>query len=118
MKKVHLDNQSKLQRTRSRIKQQINTPWRIFAALLTIFILSAAVSGAQAAIISKTNSEDGSADSDSLDRIVVFTETDFVLGSVISDVNISVNFEKISGTCPTHDGGSPFNREIFAYLTS
>ncbi len=87
-------------------------------AIFTLSILAASSQASTLSIVSKTNNTAGSADNSALTRDVTFTTSDFATGSVISDVNLSVSFEKISGTCPTHDGGWPFNREIYAFLTS
>ena len=108
----------KIQPSHAEQRRKASAPGRFLAlllAILTLVILSPATS---AATISKTNSTDGSADNSTLARTVTFSTADFVAGAVVSDVNISVNFEKISGTCPSHDGGFPFNREIYAFLTS
>ncbi|MCA9926076.1 MAG: cadherin repeat domain-containing protein, partial [Anaerolineales bacterium] len=89
-----------------------------FLVLMLLFSLGFFALIAGAANVSQTNSNDGFADNGTLTRTVTFTGTDFAAGSQINNVIVAVNFEKIDGTCPTHAGGAPYNREIYAYLTS
>ncbi len=88
------------------------------ALFMAAFTLTLITLGAEATTISKTNNTAGSADNSSIARSVIFTTDDFVTGSKISDVNISVNFEKVDGTCSAPGTGWPFNQEISAFLTS
>ena len=80
-----------------------------------------------AASVTKSNGTDGAADGNignELTRTVEFTTSDFSAGASISSVTATVQFAKIdapnAGSCFTtgHQGGSPFNREIYMYLTS
>ena len=96
-----------------------NLPSWLRAMLLALFAVSLITLGAEATTVSKTNNTAGFADDNTLTRTVIFTEDiDFVANSVIQDVNIAINFEKIDGTCPTHGGGNAYNGEIFMYLES
>lgn len=77
-----------------------------------------------AASVTKNDSTDGAADASSITRTVEFTTSDFSNNASISSVTASVQFAKIdaldAGSCFStgHQGGSPFNREVYMYLTS
>ena len=107
----------KTKKNKKTYSTQPMTTW-LRALFMAAFTLSLITLGAEATTISKTNNTAGSADNSIIARPVTFTTGDFVVGSSVSDVNISVNFEKLDGACSTHEGGWPFNREISALLTS
>ena len=98
--------------------------FRISLILLVLSLIILLPSLAYAASSTKTNATDGAVDNGELTRTVEFTTSDFSAGASISSVTATVQFDKIdapdAGSCFSigHQGGSPFNREIYMYLTS
>lgn len=94
----------------------------IILLMLTLIILLPSL--VYAASSTQTNGTDGAVDASSLTRTVEFTAVDFSGVATITSVVATVEFAKIdapdAGSCFTigHQGGSPFNREIYMYLTS
>ena len=91
-----------------------------FALILIVLLPSLAF----AASSTQNNPTDGAVDLGTLTRTVEFTTTDFPSAASISSVVATIEFAKIdapdAGSCFTigHQGGFPFNREIYVYLTS
>ncbi|VAW43361.1 hypothetical protein MNBD_CHLOROFLEXI01-2722 [hydrothermal vent metagenome] len=97
---------------------------RLSIILLTLSLIILLPSLTYAASSTKTNGTDGAVDASSLTRTVEFTAVDFSGTATITSVVATVQFAKIdapdAGSCFTigHQGGSPFNREVYIYLTS
>lgn len=109
---------------RSHRQRHTRITFSLLTGALFILIFGLIASGVSAASATKSNGTDGAADGGTLTRTVEFTGDDFSGNAAVSRVVATINFEKIDGvtasSCfsPGHGGGSPYNREIFAYLTS
>ena len=103
------------------------SPQRYFRLMFILLVFGLIVllpSLAYAATITKSSGTDGAADGSFITRTVEFTGADFTSGASISSVTATIQFAKIdapdAGSCFSvgHQDGSPFNREIYMYLTS
>ena len=98
--------------------------FRLFLVLLALSLAILLPSLANAATIIKSDGTDGAVDGSSLTRTVEYTTSDFSGTAVISKVTVSIEIEKIDGDFASecfitgYDGGSAFNREIYAVLSS
>jgi hypothetical protein len=91
----------------------------LVAALIAALALGTIISIAQAVQATQTNSTPGTADGSNITRSVEFTTTEFVAGSVITDVIAAVTFEKSNGTsCAAYTGGNVYYQEIYFLLRS
>lgn len=99
-----------------------------FFLFLTLALASTAQAGV---IVSRSNNAGAGVDGGLQIREITFPPGDFPAGATITNVDITINFEKIDGagpgsqfaTCaqlggPGHQGGNPWNGEIFMGLIS
>ena len=102
-------------------------PQRYFRSSLILLVLSLIIllpSLAYAASVTKSDGTDGVADGGTMTRTVEFTTSDFSAGASISSVTTTIQFAKIDAPNASdcfaggHQGGSPYNREVYMYLTS
>ncbi|MBK8903065.1 MAG: tandem-95 repeat protein [Anaerolineaceae bacterium] len=113
------------------LKRTHKKPHRRFRTILILSVLGLILllpSLTLAASVTQSNGTDGAVDGNlpgpPLTRTVEFTTDDFSPGASISSVTATVQFAKIdapdAGSCFSigHQGGSPFNREIYMFLTS
>ena len=94
------------------------------AAGLTALAVVLSAAGADAAMVTRTNTLDGFADNSSFNRAITFTAADFAGGSsILTDLDVSVFFAKSNNNSFVPEGsainsGTPFLNEIHLMLTA
>jgi len=107
----------------TRLSRAIRFSFFVFLTLVLAFTVQAG------AIVSRSNTDSAGVDGGTINREITFLAEDFAADAMITNVDITIDFEKIGGgdlgiaACPQlgglgHQGGFPFNIEMSMGLIS